>query len=585
MPKSDLESNIPRRLGKRIWRGVTLQLFLVAVLPLTVLVLVITFGSLKLHHDAMRSLVTDRNLRAVQSAATSLSKEIEHLGSTLEIISKTVETGGELGEVLFQVKESLAVFDGGVAAVNRNGDPAAFIGNRAIQQLANSPDWLKIINLVMLSKSGNAVYLSIQTVEGQLYMPVIITGSSGLSLIGLFSPEKLLSDGLSMISSDKNVNILVLDKDDKVLFQNRKENGKGLSTFNAIQSALKGGSGNNYIKTSSGELVITTATVQPVGWELINEEAWEDITSPLLRTTQNAPLIFIPILVLSIIALWFGLRQIVQPLQALESKTSDMAHGNFETIKEPVGGVPEISHLQKTLIDMAEKLKEAQNSLHNYIGAITDSVEKERRNLARDLHDDTLQTLIALGQYTQYAMHWNKNPKVETTLVQITNMTDQGVKNLRRLVQGLRPIYIEDLGLATALAMQSSDKKRPDGLEIHFQQEGIERRLKPDIEMALYRIAQEAINNVIRHANAKNAWITLNFQNDSVILEVRDDGQGFEMSSEPLDYARRGHYGLLSIYERGELIGAKTIIHSIPKEGTKVVVRLIDSDLKDIKRS
>jgi hypothetical protein len=75
--KTDLESNIPRRLGKRIWRGVTLQLFLIAVLPLTVLVLIITFGSLKLHHEAMRSLVTDRNFRAVESAATSLSKEIE----------------------------------------------------------------------------------------------------------------------------------------------------------------------------------------------------------------------------------------------------------------------------------------------------------------------------------------------------------------------------------------------------------------------------------------------------------------------------------------------------------------------------
>jgi signal transduction histidine kinase len=314
---------------------------------------------------------------------------------------------------------------------------------------------------------------------------------------------------------------------------------------------------------------------------LVNEEAWEDIASPLLRATQNAPLIFIPILGLSIIALWFGLRQIVQPMQALESKTVDMGGGNFETIKQPVGGVLEIQHLQKTLIDMAEKLKEAQDSLHSYIGAITDSVENERRNLARELHDETLQSLIALGQYTQYALHWNKNPKVETTLNQITNMTDQGVKNLRRLIQGLRPIYIEDLGLVTALAMQSTDNKRPDGLKIHFQLEGIERRLKSEIEMAMYRISQEAINNVIQHANAKNAWITLSFHKKSIILEIRDDGQGFNIPLEPMDYARKGHYGLLGIYERSELIGAKLIIRSVLKEGTRIVVQLNDSDLKE----
>ena len=317
--------------------------------------------------------------------------------------------------------------------------------------------------------------------------------------------------------------MLVLDQDNMVLYRNGKEiPGEEDFSYTGIQAAQEGSSGKNYLQTNSGELVITSAIIQPVGWMLINEEAWEDIASPLLQATQNAPLIFIPILGLSIFALWFGFRQIVQPMQTLEHKASEMAAGNFETIRQPVGGVPEISRLQETLIEMAEKLKQAQNALHGYIGAITDSVEKERHTLARDLHDDTLQSLIALGQFTQYALHWNKDPKVEQTLVQITNLIDQDVKNIRRLVQGLRPIYIEDLGLVTALAMQASGNERPDGLKINFKQEGTERRLKPDIEMALYRIAQEAINNVIQHANAKNAWITLTFHKKGI--NSRDPG-------------------------------------------------------------
>jgi signal transduction histidine kinase len=117
-------------------------------------------------------------------------------------------------------------------------------------------------------------------------------------------------------------------------------------------------------------------------------------------------------------------------------------------------------------------------------------------------------------------------------------------------------------------------------LKIDFQQKGVERRLKPDIEMAMYRIAQEAINNVIQHANAEHAWITLGFRKNSIILEIRDDGIGFNVPSEPMDYARKGHYGLLGIYERSELIGAKLMIHSDLKKGTRVVVHLVDSDLK-----
>jgi two-component system sensor histidine kinase UhpB len=579
LDKTGLETNNPKRLGPRIWRGVTLQLFLVAVLPLTILVLIITFGSLKLHYEAMRSLVTDRNLLAVQSAAVSLSKEIEHLGSTLEIVSKNVENGGELGIVLNRIQENLDIFDGGVAAIDGKDQSVIFIGNSAIKKLAASQSWPDILNAIELRNPGSVNYYANQTIDGRPYTPVFISGSTGASLIGLFSPEKLLSEGLSIISHKENVKMLVLDQDNMVLYRSGKEiPGEDPFSNKGIQAAEEANSSKEYQQAASGELVITSATIQPVGWVLINEEAWEDIASPLLQATQNAPLIFIPILGLSIFALWFGFRQIVQPMQALEHKASEMAAGNFETIKQPVGGVPEIFRLQKTLIEMAEKLKQAQNALHGYIGAITDSVENERHSLARDLHDDTLQSLIALGQYTQYALHWNKNPKVEKTLIQITNMTDQGVKNIRRLVQGLRPIYIEDLGLVTALAMQAADNERPDGLKINFRQEGIERRLKPDIEMALYRIAQEAINNVIQHANAKNAWITLTFHKKSINLEIRDDGQGFNIPLEPMDYARKGHYGLLGIYERSELIGAKLTIHSAPKKGTQVAVTLTDPD-------
>lgn len=558
-----------------MWRGVTLQLFLVAVLPLTVLVLVVALGSLSLHHDAMRSLVADRNLRAVESAADSVGKEINHRGQTLEILAGMIENAQQARNELAKTPQSLAIFDGGLILVDSKEGLLVSFGSNGANEWFSSPEWRQYYENIQTSATGKVIYLPVQTLNNRMYIPVAVRNADGLTLIGLFSPEQLLSDSLSIISDQEPVTIIVVDPAYRILYRRGKLNPEeDLSTHPGFRNALEGMSGVDYLQTAEGEHVITSSSIQPVGWALMIEESWEDIASPLLQTTQNAPLIIIPVLGLAMLALWFGLRQIVQPMQALEKKAGDLANGNFNSIREPVGGVPEIGHLQDTLVDMAEKVEEAQDSLHSYIGAITDSVENERRNLARELHDDTLQSLIAIGQFTQYAKYWNKDEKVDQTLGQMSDQTDQAVKNLRRLVQGLRPIYIEDLGLATALAMQASRPGQLDGVIIHFSQEGQERRFKPEVEMALYRIAQEALSNIHRHSDAHNGWITLAFRAEEVILEIRDDGKGFELPPDPVHYARKGHYGLLGLYERADLIGAKLTIQSSPGDGVLIRVRL-----------
>ena len=566
------------RLLDRFLRGVTMQLFLVVVLPLTVLVLIVTFGSLKLHYESMRSLVADRNLRTVEFAADNLDNEISRRGLTLEMISRNLTPKEQTDDYFTQIEKDLSIFDGGAALISSDGENITFIkDNTAIRDLAASPAWRTIQSIISNSSFGKVEYLPIQKINEKLFVPVLVSSSSKTGLIGLFSPEVMLSDGLAIFSKEKQVTVLVIDNQYQILYQDGKlDSEENLSTHPGIQNALSGLSGINYLQTDQGEHVISSSPIQSVNWALMIEESWEDIASPLLRVTQNAPLIAIPILGLSLIALWFGLSKIVQPMQALGKKASDLAQGNFESIRQPVGGVFEIRHLQETLIKMAQQVKEAQKSQHSYIGAITESVEGERRNLARELHDETIQSLIVLGQYTQFALLWNKDPKVEKSLNQVINMIDETMKDLRRLIQGLRPIYIEDLGLATALGMLATKNEDEDDVKIHFQQPSTERRLKPDVEMALYRIAQESLTNVIRHARARNAWISLYFHTDGVALEIRDDGVGFNLPSNPIHYASKGHYGLLGLYERCELIGAKLTIQSSQEGGTRILVRLSD---------
>ena len=577
-----IKSPSQQRLGMRLWRGVTLQLFLVAVLPLTLLLLAVTFGSLELHHEAMRSLVAERNLWAVQTAAANLENEILHRASLLEVITNQGMPEGESGDLFAGLEQSLAVFEGGAALVSADGEVIVATGNSAVRLLAQAQDWPALVDHISQASTGKAEYLPILSLDDQIYLPVLVKTTSGAALVGLIIPEEMLAYGLSVVAQSETTTVLVVDADHQTLFQTGVfSGGEDHLDHAGIQSALDGEGGIDHSQTSAGEHVVTSSPIRTVGWALLIEESWEDIASPLLRATQNAPIILIPVLGLSLLALWFGLRQIVQPIQALEGKAGDLAHGDFESIRQPVGGVPEIRQLQSSLMVMATQLREAQNSLHSYIGAITASVESERRSLARELHDETLQSMIALGQYTQYALHWNKDPKVAQTLEQVMHLAEQGMKNLRRLVQGLRPIYIEDLGLATALSMEAAQGDRPDGMKVHFDQEGVERRLTPEIEMALYRIAQEALNNVARHAGASNAWISLRFQPDALVMEVRDDGRGFNVPPDPLHFARLGHYGLLGLYERTELMRAKLAIESSPGEGTTVRVYLPETEQSD----
>jgi signal transduction histidine kinase len=300
------------------------------------------------------------------------------------------------------------------------------------------------------------------------------------------------------------------------------------------------------------------------------------VDTPTLRTTQVAPLVLVPVLLLTLLALWFGLRWIVRPLQALESKAATLAWGEFDAIDQPVGGITEIRRLQGTLIHMARKVKAAQQSLHSYIGAITSAQEDERRRLARELHDDTIQSLIALKQRVQLAQLATKNGSSEESLTEVVSLAEQTIENVRRQTRALRPIYLEDLGLVTAMEMLARETSQTANLPIEFQRQGIERRMNPNHELALYRMAQEALNNVARHAHAMQAYLDIKFTPQEVTLQITDNGTGFEVPKSPAEFAPAGHFGLLGLYERAELLGARLEIHSSPGEGTRITVILPD---------
>ena len=161
-------------------------------------------------------------------------------------------------------------------------------------------------------------------------------------------------------------------------------------------------------------------------------------------------------------------------------------------------------------------------------------------------------------------------------MTEVVTLAEETIENVRRQTRALRPIYLEDLGLVTALEMLARETSQPANLPIEFQLQGRERRMNPNHELALYRMAQEALNNVARHANASQAHLEIIFTTEDVILHISDNGTGFEVPKSPAEFAPAGHFGLLGLYERAELLGARLEIQSSAGKGTRITVILPD---------
>jgi signal transduction histidine kinase len=148
------------------------------------------------------------------------------------------------------------------------------------------------------------------------------------------------------------------------------------------------------------------------------------------------------------------------------------------------------------------------------------------------------------------------------------------IEEVRRLTRALRPIYLEDLGLVPALEMLTRDLQADLGIPIAIRTTGAPRRLPAETELALYRIAQEALNNVGKHAQARRAWLELAFSEDGLSMAIGDDGVGFSPTDAAKDPASQGHFGLIGMRERADLIQAQLEIASKPGHGTQITVRL-----------
>lgn len=574
------QANPPKTHRKLPAVGLLLQLFAIILLPLTVLLVVITFGSLSLHERAMRNMVGERDGLAVKAAASALNSQVDtrvkELSGAVELFQ--ANPAAPLTDLVKNSTFLLPDFDTWVAVFDQNSELLGVryenrdwktwitdqLGKEAYAQLASQPGKLVVVQDPI---TGELVGLLAKALDGKG------------TIVGAFSIQQMAETTLeASLPSNGQLSVMLVGGDQQILYHVGDLSDQSVD-HPGVAEALQGQSGTLYLKVGGDEHVTAYSPVADAGWALVTEESWEAVSTPTLQSTQIAPLVMVPVLFILLLAVWFGASQVVRPLRRLEARTATLAGGDYQTIRKPVGGISEIQQLQKELVEMADKVNEAQRSLHGYIGAITEAQEDERRRLARELHDDTLQALIALKQRVQLAQLAQEptgpaSPPEAAELDEIASMTEKTIDNLRRLTRAMRPAYLEDLGLVPALEMLAREAGESAGIPIEFHRQGTERRLPASNELAFYRIAQEALSNIVRHAQASKGSLTISFSTDAVQLLVSDDGLGFVVPAAPSAYAGSGHYGLLGLHERAELIGAALEIVSLPGKGTRITVSL-----------
>lgn len=222
------------------------------------------------------------------------------------------------------------------------------------------------------------------------------------------------------------------------------------------------------------------------------------------------------------------------------------------------------------------KEKWMQDNLRHYVQQITRAQEEERNRIARDLHDETAQALYVLTRHVDNFIRGNGNLPVENIafLKDLGEQIRKVLEGVRRFSQDLRPSMLDDLGLLATLRWLVGNLRERCAIEADLRVIGLQRRLSPHIELMLFRIAQEALKNVEKHAKASKTEVVIDFSEGRIRASISDNGQGFKLSGDLGDLPRIGRLGLFGMKERAQLLGGNLTIQTELGKGTTVMVEI-----------
>jgi len=223
--------------------------------------------------------------------------------------------------------------------------------------------------------------------------------------------------------------------------------------------------------------------------------------------------------------------------------------------------------------DITEQRK-LRDNLQFYLRECLKAQEEERKRLACELHDDTSQQILLLAHGVDNLASKASNylpQELKDDFEKLYELSQQAYQSIRRYAQALRPRILDDLGLVPAVKWLAQELTNLTGIQVRVKTDIIP-PLPPETQLLLFRIAQEALNNIHRHSEATEANITVEYQKNAVRVTISDNGKGFEPPKQLSDFAAQGKLGLTGMAERVQLVGGELELTSQIGKGTKIIV-------------
>ncbi len=346
--------------------------------------------------------------------------------------------------------------------------------------------------------------------------------------------------------------------------------------------------------------VMAFASISTAPWGIVVQQHEREAFAYSETLQRNLLILGAIALSITLIIAWLLTRSVVNPIHTLIAACQRITAGDLTQPIPRVGGA-EVSILARSFDRMRERLNESLHEIQEWnlelehrveqrsreldgaeqgrrelLRKLVVAQEEERRGLARELHDETSQALTALvvGLETATTAPAASVAEMKDRLIPIKEMATEMLREIQRIIHDLRPAILDDLGFVQAIDWYAEHRLKPAGIQPVLEIVGAEKRLSSEVETVVFRIAQEAINNIARHAHAENVSITLDFSDSFIALEVEDDGQGFDVSAVAARAKTSPSFGLPGIRERAALFGGTAAIESRLGQGTRVAVKI-----------
>jgi|WetSurMetagenome_2_1015567.scaffolds.fasta_scaffold353163_1 PAS domain S-box-containing protein len=216
-------------------------------------------------------------------------------------------------------------------------------------------------------------------------------------------------------------------------------------------------------------------------------------------------------------------------------------------------------------------------SKDNHRATYINAREEERRRLARELHDDTIQQLVVISHRLQRltpGISGQLPENFDSRVSELIGLANQAIIDVRRFIQDLRPAVLDDMGLVPTLNWLTDKLGKENGVATEIHISGKANRLPPDMELTIFRIVQEGLKNIYKHAGASLAEVSLEFDEHKVSISIIDNGKGFNVPSILTDFLEDGKLGLVGIFDRVRGLNGSLKIDSSSEKGTRVTIEI-----------